>query len=266
MLKTFYDSASYNVDLVRGRPAGLPHRPLRGLAAPAGRHRSGALLEHVADVRQPDAGRVVGRRAVEASARPGTSVSPSSAGSRSCWPCSCSGGDGAPTSASRPVRSGTSQSEGAGRPRPPPRLSGSDSVSARFVLGKLAASLATLVFVVVFNFFLFRVVAGDPVATLFRGRNLTDGQREELRQQFGLDGSKLDQFWALPAADGAAQLRALVHLERARDGRDREPCLADDPARRRRRRPLGGHRRAARASSPPGTGGGSPTMRPRRSR
>ncbi len=35
------------------------------------------------------------------------------------------------------------------------------------------ASFATLVFVVVFNFFLFRVVAGDPVANLFRGRNLT---------------------------------------------------------------------------------------------
>jgi peptide/nickel transport system permease protein len=33
------------------------------------------------------------------------------------------------------------------------------------------------------------------VATLYRGRNLTDAQREELRHQFGLDGSKLDQFW-----------------------------------------------------------------------
>jgi len=78
-------------------------------------------------------------------------------------------------------------------------------VSARFVLGKLAASLATLIFVVVFNFFLFRVVAGDPVATLFRGRNLSEGQREELRQQFGLDGSKLDQFWAY--LQQTAQLR-----------------------------------------------------------
>ena len=64
-----------------------------------------------------------------------------------------------------------------------------------FILGRLLASFATLVFVVVFNFFLFRVVAGDPVANLFRGRNLTDSQREELRHQFGLDGSQLDQFW-----------------------------------------------------------------------
>ena len=51
-------------------------------------------------------------------------------------------------------------------------------------------------FVVVFNFFLFRVVEGDPVANLFRGRNLTQEQREELRHQFGLDGSKLEQFGA----------------------------------------------------------------------
>ena len=62
--------------------------------------------------------------------------------------------------------------------------------------GKALGSLATLAFVVVFNFFLFRVVEGDPVANLFRGRNLTDAQRDELRREFGLDGSKLDQFWA----------------------------------------------------------------------
>ena len=65
----------------------------------------------------------------------------------------------------------------------------------RFVVGKVAGALGTLAFVVVFNFFLFRVVESNPVATLFRGRNLTDGQREELTRQFGLDGSKLEQFW-----------------------------------------------------------------------
>jgi peptide/nickel transport system permease protein len=69
-------------------------------------------------------------------------------------------------------------------------------VSLRFVTLKVLGALATLAFVVVFNFFLFRVVEGDPVANLFRGRNLTEQQREELRQQFGLDGSKLDQFGA----------------------------------------------------------------------
>lgn len=69
-------------------------------------------------------------------------------------------------------------------------------MSARIVISKALGSLATLAFVVVFNFFLFRVVESDPVANLFRGRNLTDAQRDELTQAFGLDGSKLDQFWA----------------------------------------------------------------------
>jgi peptide/nickel transport system permease protein len=69
-------------------------------------------------------------------------------------------------------------------------------VSARFVNLKILGALATLAFVVVFNFFLFRVVESDPVANLFRGRNLSLEQRQELRHQFGLDGSKLDQFGA----------------------------------------------------------------------
>jgi peptide/nickel transport system permease protein len=69
-------------------------------------------------------------------------------------------------------------------------------VSARIVITKALGSLATLAFVVVFNFFLFRIVEQDPVANLFRGRNLTDAQRDQLTSQFGLDGSKLDQFWS----------------------------------------------------------------------
>jgi peptide/nickel transport system permease protein len=67
-------------------------------------------------------------------------------------------------------------------------------VSARFVTGKVLGSLATLAFVICFNFFLFRVIEGDPVANLFRGRNLTATQREALTTQFGLDGSTGEQF------------------------------------------------------------------------
>jgi peptide/nickel transport system permease protein len=69
-------------------------------------------------------------------------------------------------------------------------------VSVRFITTKLLGSLATLAFVVVFNFFLFRVIATDPVANLFRGRNLSDAQREALVREFGLDGSTLHQFWS----------------------------------------------------------------------
>lgn len=64
----------------------------------------------------------------------------------------------------------------------------------RFVVGKVLGALGTLAFVVVFNFFLFRVVESDPVANLYRGRNLSQEQREELRREFGLDGSQAEQF------------------------------------------------------------------------
>ncbi len=67
-------------------------------------------------------------------------------------------------------------------------------MSARYAIGKILGSLATLGFVVVFNFFLFRIVATDPVAVLFRGRNLSQSQRDQLTKEFGLDGSQLEQF------------------------------------------------------------------------
>ncbi len=79
-------------------------------------------------------------------------------------------------------------------------------MSLRFVSLKVLGALTTLAFVVVINFFLFRVVAGDPVANLFRGRNLTQAQRTQLRHQFGLDGSMLDQFWAYLKQTGQLNL------------------------------------------------------------
>ena len=67
-------------------------------------------------------------------------------------------------------------------------------MSGRYITKKVLGSLATLFFVICFNFFLFRIVAPDPVATLFRGRNLTDSQRDELTRQFGLDKSTWGQL------------------------------------------------------------------------
>jgi peptide/nickel transport system permease protein len=69
-------------------------------------------------------------------------------------------------------------------------------VRAKFVLAKLAGAAATLGFVLVFNFFLFRVVNDDPTAKLFRGRNLTAEQLDRRRAEFNLDGSKFEQFVA----------------------------------------------------------------------
>ena len=69
-------------------------------------------------------------------------------------------------------------------------------MSARFISRKVVGALITLVFVVCFNFFLFRVVETDPVASLFRGKELSQSQRAELTKEFGLDGSQAEQFWS----------------------------------------------------------------------
>src|SRR5688500_7787240 len=67
---------------------------------------------------------------------------------------------------------------------------------ARFVVGRVLGALATLAFVLVVNFFLFRVISDDRVGKLFRGRNLTADQIQAKREQFDLNGSQLEQFVA----------------------------------------------------------------------
>jgi peptide/nickel transport system permease protein len=48
---------------------------------------------------------------------------------------------------------------------------------------RLAGGAATLFFVLVFNFFLFRLLPGDPIALYTRGRNMDRDQLRELRRQ-----------------------------------------------------------------------------------
>lgn len=60
---------------------------------------------------------------------------------------------------------------------------------------KALGSLLTLAFVLVFNFFLFRVVQDDPIGSLFRGRNVPAQTVENLRIAFGLDQPLLTQFF-----------------------------------------------------------------------
>ncbi len=59
----------------------------------------------------------------------------------------------------------------------------------RYLLGKLGQVLLTLFFILTFNFFLFRVLPGDPVSLLVRttGAELTPEQQDELRAELGLD-------------------------------------------------------------------------------
>lgn len=68
-------------------------------------------------------------------------------------------------------------------------------MSARFVGRKIVGSIITLLVVLVFNFFLFRIVKSDPVGVLFRGKKIPPEVKARLRHQFGLDKSKWDQFW-----------------------------------------------------------------------
>jgi peptide/nickel transport system permease protein len=63
----------------------------------------------------------------------------------------------------------------------------------RWLAGKGLAALLTLVFVLVFNFFLFRVM-GDPTAQLARLPRATPQEIEQLRHYYGLDKPLLGQF------------------------------------------------------------------------
>lgn len=67
-------------------------------------------------------------------------------------------------------------------------------MNVRFMVKKFAGAFLTLAFVLVFNFFLFRVVQADPVATLFRGRNIPQARLDQMRTDFGLDDSLARQF------------------------------------------------------------------------
>lgn len=56
-----------------------------------------------------------------------------------------------------------------------------------YLFRKVVFALLTLAVVIVFNFFLFRILPGDPVKLLFRNPRLTREAQELIRVQFGLD-------------------------------------------------------------------------------
>jgi peptide/nickel transport system permease protein len=66
-------------------------------------------------------------------------------------------------------------------------------LSFRWLAGKVAAAFLTLIFVLVFNFFLFRVM-GDPTAQLARLPRATPEEIQQLRAAYGLDKPLLGQF------------------------------------------------------------------------
>lgn len=65
----------------------------------------------------------------------------------------------------------------------------------RYLLGKILQAFLTLLFVIVFNFFLFRVLPGDPAALLLRGTAAFNQENlEQVRQDLGLDKPLPQQF------------------------------------------------------------------------
>ena len=58
----------------------------------------------------------------------------------------------------------------------------------------MLGALGSLFFVLVVNFFLFRVLPGDPARTLGRGRFRTEEALERFRSTYGLDQPLAQQF------------------------------------------------------------------------
>ncbi len=66
----------------------------------------------------------------------------------------------------------------------------------RYIAGKVFQALLTLLFILTFNFFLFRILPGDPVAVLTKtqGVELSAEQQEELALELGLREPLPQQF------------------------------------------------------------------------
>jgi peptide/nickel transport system permease protein len=66
-------------------------------------------------------------------------------------------------------------------------------LNPRWLAGKVGAAFLTLIFVLVFNFFLFRIM-GDPTAQLARLPRATPEEIAQLRHNYGLDKPLVGQF------------------------------------------------------------------------
>lgn len=64
----------------------------------------------------------------------------------------------------------------------------------RYLASKVGWALVTLFVVITFNFFLFRILPGDPARTLIRDPRVNPAAREALTRRFGLDKPVLLNF------------------------------------------------------------------------
>jgi peptide/nickel transport system permease protein len=66
---------------------------------------------------------------------------------------------------------------------------------ASYVGVKVAGSIGSLLFMLLVNFFLFRVLPGDPARSLGRGHLNTQAQLDAFNKTYGLDQPLPQQFW-----------------------------------------------------------------------
>lgn len=80
---------------------------------------------------------------------------------------------------------------------PPSLWSNKDQIMYKFVIQKLLWALLTVFFVVILNFFLFRVLPGDPARSGVRDPRLTQEAQQAIRVRFGLDKPVINCFASL---------------------------------------------------------------------
>ena len=68
------------------------------------------------------------------------------------------------------------------------------ALDARYVARRAGWALLTLFFILSVNFFLFRIMPGDPVALLARSQRLSPQALDSLRASFGLDEPLVAQY------------------------------------------------------------------------
>jgi peptide/nickel transport system permease protein len=64
-----------------------------------------------------------------------------------------------------------------------------------YLLRKSVQAIITIFIVILMNFFLFRIMPGDPIRVLIRNPRISTESLDRVREQFGLNESRLVQFW-----------------------------------------------------------------------
>ena len=84
---------------------------------------------------------------------------------------------------------------GGSRARAEEERGGQGLSRARYVAGKVLGAIGTLFFVLVLNFFLFRILPGDPERTLTRLQRVSPSTIEAVKKELGLDRPLTVQFF-----------------------------------------------------------------------